>query len=154
MFLRLLALFILVPIAELYLFLTLGNKIGLGPTLAIIILTGILGAALTKSQGARALQRFRQASAAGRLPAREVVDGLLILLAGAVLLTPGFLTDTVGFLLLVPPVRALVRGRLAEYLKGKIKIVTPAGMQGPAAPPQPAPPPGRGKVIDVEVVRD
>ncbi len=153
MFLRLLALFILVPIAELALFMVLGDKIGLGPTLAIIIITGILGAALTKSQGAKALQRFRQASAEGRLPHKEVIDGLIILIAGAVLLTPGFLTDTVGFLLLVPPVRALIRGRLAEYLKGKIKIVTPPGMS-PEPAPSPTPPPGKGKVIDVEVVRD
>jgi UPF0716 protein FxsA len=150
MFLRLLALFILVPIAELAIFITLGDEIGLGPTLAIIIFTGFLGAALTKSQGARALQRFRQASAEGRLPHKEVTDGLLILIAGAVLLTPGFLTDTVGFLLLVPPFRALVRGRLAAYLKTKIKIVTPNMPREPA----PTPPPGKGKVIDVEVVRD
>ena len=153
MFLRLLALFILVPIAELAIFIALGDKIGLWPTLAIIIITGFLGAALTKSQGARAIQRFRQASAEGRLPHREVTDGLIILVAGAVLLTPGFLTDTVGFLLLVPPVRALVRGRLAAYLKTKIRVVTP---NMPTAPmdPDPAPPPGKGKVIDVEVVRD
>jgi UPF0716 protein FxsA len=150
MLLRLLALFILVPIAELAIFIALGDKIGLWRTLAIIVITGILGAALTKSQGTRALQRFRQASAEGRLPHQEVTDGLLILIAGAVLLTPGFLTDTVGFLLLVPPVRALVRGRLAAYLKSKIKIVTP-NMPGEPAPP---PPPGKGKVIDVEVVRD
>lgn len=153
MFLRLLALFILVPIAELYLFMELGGQIGLPRTLAIIVITGILGAALTKSQGARALMRFRQASAEGRLPHKEVLDGLLILLAGAVLLTPGFLTDTVGFLLLVPPVRALIRGRLAEYLKGKIKIVTPT-MQNMPVEDEPTPPPGSGKVIDVEVVRD
>lgn len=156
MFLRLLLLFILVPLAELYLFMQLGSRIGLGPTLAIIILTGILGAALTKAQGTRALTRFRQATAEGRLPHLEVIDGLLILLAGAVLLTPGFLTDTVGFLLLLPPFRAVLRGRLATYLKSKIQIVSPATMPGagPAPDQIPAPPPGKGKVIDVEVVSD
>lgn len=151
MFAKLLALFILVPLVELYLFLILGSRIGLGPTLIIIVFTAILGAALTKSQGARALARFRQASAEGRLPHNEVLDGLLILIAGAVLLTPGFLTDTVGFLLLVPPVRAILRTRLGTYLKSRIKIVPGT------TPPQettPAPPPGNGQIIDVEVIKD
>lgn len=125
MFAKLLLLFILVPVAELYLFLTLGRHIGIGPTLGIIVLTAILGAALTRSQGARTLAKFQQATAEGRLPHREALDGILILLAGAVLLTPGFLTDTVGFLLLVPPVRALIRGWLANYLKGRIRIIEP-----------------------------
>jgi UPF0716 protein FxsA len=132
-FARLLLLFILVPIAELYLFLTLGAMIGLWPTLGIIVLTALIGAWLTKSQGARAIARFQQALAEGRLPHREALDGILILVAGAMLLTPGFLTDTVGFLLLVPPVRAFLRGRLANFLKGRIQVVTPT------SPGQPAP---------------
>ncbi|MDB4422769.1 FxsA family protein, partial [bacterium] len=102
---KLLLLFILVPVAELYLFLTLGEELGVKNTIAIIIITAILGAALTKSQGRRALQKFQQATAEGRMPAKEALEGLMILLAGAVLITPGFLTDTVGFLLLVQPVR-------------------------------------------------
>ena len=144
MFFKLLLLFILVPVAELYLFLTLGAEIGIGPTLAIIILTAFLGAALTKSQGAKALQNFRKATAEGRLPHREALDGLLILLAGAVLLTPGFLTDTVGFLLLIPPARAVIRGWLGTYLKARIRLIPP--------PTQQAPPPERredGDFIDV-----
>lgn len=151
MFAKLLALFILVPLAELYLFLILGTRIGLPATLTIILFTGFLGAWLTKSQGARALLRFKQASAEGRLPHQEVLDGLLILLAGAVLLTPGFLTDAVGFLLLLPPARAILRKHLGAYLKTKIKIVPPGT---PTEPTPPAPPPGSGKIIDVEVVRD
>ena len=123
MFFKLLVLFILVPIAELCIFLTLGDYIGLKWTLLIILLTALIGAALTKLQGAKAMQNFRQAMAEGRLPHKEATDGLLILLAGAVLLTPGFLTDTVGFLLLIPPARAVIRGRLANYLKGRIQIV-------------------------------
>lgn len=153
MFLRLLALFILVPVAELAIFIALGDRIGLAATLAVIVITAFLGAALTKSQGTRALQRFRQASAEGRLPHKEVTDGLLILVAGAVLLTPGFLTDSVGFLLLVPPVRTLVRERLASYLKTRIRVVAPQ-IPTPSSAPDPAPPPGKGKVIDVEVVQD
>ena len=122
---KLLILFILVPVAELYLFLTLGEQLGLGNTLAIIFVTAILGAALTKSQGRRAMLKFQQATNEGRMPAREAMDGLMILLAGAVLITPGFLTDAVGFLLLVPPFRSIVAGYLGKHLKGKIQIVTP-----------------------------
>ena len=125
MFLKLLVLFILVPIAELFLFLRIGVRIGLPATLAVILLTAVIGAALTRSQGARALANFRQAMGRGQLPHREALDGLLILLAGAVLLTPGFLTDTVGFLLLFPPARHAIRGRLGHYLKGRIRIIDP-----------------------------
>ena len=88
MFGKLLLLFILVPTAELYLFITIGSQLGLGPTLAIIIVTAILGASLTKSQGRRAIAKFQAATAAGRMPAKEAIEGLMILLAGAVLLTP------------------------------------------------------------------
>lgn len=127
MFVRLLILFIAVPVVELILFMEIGARIGLVPTFGIILLTGILGAWLTKLQGLRTLTRYQQALAEGRLPHQEVMDGLMILVAGAVLLTPGFLTDAVGFLLLVPAIRSVVRNRLAQYLKGKIQVVG-AGM--------------------------
>lgn len=146
MFGKLLLLFILVPLAELYLFIVLGKRIGLVETLIIVVATGALGAWLTRWQGTKALDRFRQASAEGRLPHQEVLDGLLILLAGAVLLTPGFLTDTVGFLMLVPPVRSLVRQQLAKYLQSRLSIITPAGVSQPPSPH------AQGDVIDVEVV--
>ena len=123
MFGRLLLLFITVPFIELVLLLKIGAKIGFTPTLGIIVVTAILGASLTRSQGRHTLQRFQQAQREGRLPHTEVMDGLMIIIAGAVLLTPGFLTDIAGFLLLVPPVRAAVRGRLAAALKGRIQIV-------------------------------
>jgi len=122
MFGKLLLLFILVPIIELGIFISLGDTLGLPLTLSIIIITGILGAALTKSQGVKALANFQNALASGTMPHRELVDGVLILIAGAVLLTPGFLTDIVGFLLLVAPVRALLRGVFAEKLKEKVSV--------------------------------
>lgn len=125
MFGKLLLLFILVPLAELYLFATLGKELGWDRTIAIVILTAILGAALTKSQGRAAMAKLRHATAEGRMPHNEAMDGILILIAGAVLLTPGFLTDVVGFFLLIPPLRGLIRGRLAAKLKDKIKVVTP-----------------------------
>ena len=149
MFGKLLLLFILVPLAEIYLFITLGPKLGFPETIAVVIFTGILGASLTKSQGRKAMAKFQAAMAAGKIPAREALDGILILIAGAVLITPGFLTDTVGFLLLLPPVRSLAAGYLGKRLKGKVTFV------GPGVPPQAEPEQKRrsklddGNVIDV-----
>ena len=115
MFGKLLILFIAVPISELYLFMTIGKQIGLLQTLLIIALTAVLGAWLTKMQGARALARFQKATAEGRLPHEEVLDGVMILIAGVVLLTPGFLTDAVGFaLLLVGQTSLAVAGGIAR----------------------------------------
>jgi UPF0716 protein FxsA len=105
----LLALFVLVPIAELYVIVQIAGEIGILPTLALLVIDSIVGTMLMKSQGRAAWQRFNEATAAGRIPAREVADGALIILGGAFLLTPGFLTDIIGFLLLIPPTRALFR---------------------------------------------
>lgn len=147
MFFRLLLLFILVPIIELSLFMALGRYLGLGPTIAIILITGFLGAALTKSQGGKAIANFKNAMGSGQMPHREIVDGLLILIAGAVLLTPGFLTDAIGFALLVPPVRAMMRGILSDRLAKSVHMqvggeTIPADEGGAAKPTS-------GKVIDV-----
>lgn len=147
MFGKLLLLFILVPLVELYLFATIGKQIGFEETIAIIIVTAIIGAALTKSQGRKAIARFPKASSQGRIPAKEALDGIMILLAGAVLITPGFLTDTVGFLLLFPPFRAVVGRGLAKRLKGRVQVVTPE-----FSPPEPQKKKSKlddGNVIDV-----
>lgn len=153
MFGRLLILFITVPLIELALFLTVGEWIGLPTTLAIVILTGFLGAWLTKSQGLKVLQRFRQSLAEGRLPHEEVIEGLLVLIAGAVLLTPGFLTDACGFLLLTPPLRTIVVRKLKETLKDRIRLVVPGAAGAPAS--ESSAHAGSGdEVIDVEVVDD
>ena len=155
MFARLLILFITVPLIELYLFFKIGSRIGLPATLSIIIITGFLGAWLTKVQGLRTLARFQHATAQGRMPHEEVLDGLMILVAGAVLLTPGFLTDTVGFLLLVPAIRAIVRHALARYIKNHVQIVTAGINPNPSSTPQPKFPserPGTEKVVDAKVI--
>src|ERR687891_2875139 len=115
--LLLLILFIGLPIAELYVIIQVGQAIGVLPTLAILLLDGFVGAALARSQGRTAWERFNRALAEGRVPARETFDGAMIILGGALLLTPGFITDVVGFGLLLPPTRALIRrglGRLAR----------------------------------------
>ncbi|MFT5104861.1 MAG: UPF0716 protein FxsA [Verrucomicrobiales bacterium] len=131
MFGKLLLLFIAIPVIELYLFMTLGDKIGVPRTLGIIVATAFLGAWLTKKQGARAMAKLQLAMAEGRMPHNEVLDGVMILIAGVVLLTPGFLTDAIGFALLVPPVRAVVRKALGSALKGRVQIVTPGGAASP-----------------------
>lgn len=109
--------FLLLPIAELFVIIQIGQAIGLVPTLALLLADGLLGAALARSQGGAAWERFNRALAAGRVPARETFDGAMIILGGALLLTPGFITDVFGLVLLLPPTRALVRrgiGRLAR----------------------------------------
>jgi UPF0716 protein FxsA len=105
----LLIVFVVVPLAELYVLYQVGSAIGIGPTIGLLLLDSIVGTLLMKSQGAAAWRRFNEATSAGRIPAREVADGALIIFGGAFLLTPGFLTDIIGFVLLIPPTRAIFR---------------------------------------------
>lgn len=116
----LILLFVTVPLAELALLIWVGGKVGLTTTVALVIVTGILGASLARWQGLATLSRFQARLAAGELPHEDLIDGILILVAGAVLLTPGLLTDAVGFLLLVPVVRRGVRRRLLARLKRRL----------------------------------
>ena len=109
MFLRLLLLFTLVPLIELFLLVKLGTVIGIGATVLIVISTGVLGAWLARRQGLGVLRRLSEDLNEGRLPGDTLIDGLLILVAGVLLLTPGLITDTIGFLLLVPQGRTVVR---------------------------------------------
>lgn len=119
MFVRLLLLFTVVPLVELALLIKLGNLIGLWPTILIVIATGVLGAALARSQGTRTVGAIRAELAQGRAPTESLINGLLILVGGVVLLTPGLLTDLLGFSLLVPFTRNWfkkeLRGRLRRY---------------------------------------
>ena len=102
--------FILVPIVELYVIIQVGHVLGVVNTLALLVLISFAGAWLMKREGLNTWQRAQRQVDAGLVPGRELVDGALILLAGALLLAPGFVTDAVGFVLLLPPVRAAVRG--------------------------------------------
>jgi UPF0716 protein FxsA len=101
--------FIVVPLLELYVIIQIGQLIGVLPTIGLLLLDSIAGTLLMKSQGRAAWQRFNDATRSGRIPAREVADGALIILGGAFLIAPGFITDLIGFLLLIPPTRALFR---------------------------------------------
>lgn len=147
-FKKLLLLFIVVPLVELAIFMALADTISIPVTILIIIITGALGAYLSKSQGARALSNFQKAMQSGQLPHVEATDGILILIAGAVLLTPGFLTDAVGFALLIPQVRAVVRGKLALYLKRNIQVRGMGAMPTESADAGGEIKQARGRVVD------
>ena len=109
MILPLVLLFIVVPIVEIYVIIQVGEAIGALWTIALLIADSILGSMLMRSQGRAAWRRFNEAIAGGRIPAREVLDGVLIVFGGALLLTPGFVTDIFGLAFLLPPTRALIR---------------------------------------------
>lgn len=109
MFFKLLAAFILIPLIELYLLLQVAQYTNVATTVLIVILTGVIGTMLARREGALALFRFQSAVSEGRMPSREIQDGLMIVFAGALLLTPGLLTDTLGFVLLIPAGREWMR---------------------------------------------
>jgi UPF0716 protein FxsA len=119
----LIALFIGVPFAEIYLLLQVGHAIGVVNTLGLLILISVVGAWLAKREGLGVLRRMQRSIDSGRVPGTELVDGFLILLAGALMLTPGFLTDILAILLLLPPVRAVVRRELRRRVARRIDIL-------------------------------
>jgi UPF0716 protein FxsA len=130
--LLLVALFIIVPIAELAVIIQVGQAIGVWWTIAILIADSILGSVLMRSQGRLTWRRFNAALQAGQVPAREVADGVLVIFGGALLLTPGFLSDIFGLLFLIPPTRAIIR---RVFLREAMKRIT-VSMAGVAMPPQ------------------
>jgi len=108
-------LFLLIPLVEIYFLIEVGNIIGAIPTIALVVFTALLGAMLLRIQGWVTLQRARMTLAQGQMPAIEMFEGVLLVFAGALLLTPGFFTDTIGFLFLVPPLRkSLIRWFLTK----------------------------------------
>jgi UPF0716 protein FxsA len=120
--LALIVVFIVVPLAELYVIIQVGQAIGALPTIAILLLDSVLGSMLLRAQGRAVWRRFNEALAAGRMPHREVVDGVLVIFGGAFLITPGFITDVVGVVLLLPPTRALVRAWLGRRLARRVSL--------------------------------
>ena len=116
----LVALLVVVPLVELYVLIQVGQVIGALPTIALLVVVSLLGAALLRREGPRTWRAFQAATQSGRVPAREVADGALVMLAGALLLTPGFVSDVTGLALLLPPVRALVRARVTAYAAGRL----------------------------------
>lgn len=120
-FTKLLLLFIIVPVVELYVLIEIGRKIGTWSTIGIIILTGILGAYLVKSQGFLILRKIQNDLNEAILPGDSLIQGVIILAGGILLITPGFITDIIGFVFLIPVGREVVKKYLLKWLKGKIK---------------------------------
>ena len=127
----LVALFIAVPIAELAVIIQVGEAIGVWWTIAILIADSVLGSVLMRSQGRAVWRRFNEALQAGRAPAREVADGVLVIFGGALLLTPGFITDIFGLLFLIPPTRALIRRAFLRQAMRRITVTMTTGARMP-----------------------
>ncbi|MEM7343462.1 MAG: FxsA family protein [Chloroflexota bacterium] len=144
---RLLLLFIIIPIIELTLLIQLGQWIGTLPTIGIIFVTGVLGAFLARRQGLQVLARIRGDFGSGRIPADSLSDGAMILVASAVLLTPGVLTDIFGFLCLIPTTRRVIKQAIWRWVEKAMKdgrIVATGNFN----PQRPQPPPEDIIVID------
>ena len=120
--LLLVLIFILVPLAELYVIIQVGNAIGLVPTLVLLLADALLGSMLLRHQGRAAWIQFNRALAENRLPHKEVFDGILVIMGGALLLTPGFITDIFGLILLIPPTRAIVRGITSRVVRRRMAM--------------------------------
>ena len=118
---RLLLLFLLTPAVELALLIQVDRLIGFGPTIGLIIATGIAGSYLARREGLNTWERLNERLQSGDLPGKELVDGVIILVAGALLVTPGVFTDVVGFIGLIPPTRALVRKALMRRFQSKMQ---------------------------------
>jgi UPF0716 protein FxsA len=124
-------LFIAVPVVELWLILQIGAVIGTWPTILLLLADSLLGAWLIKSQGSRVWQRFRAATDAGQVPAAEAVDGFLVVLGGTLLIVPGFLSDVVGLILVLPPTRGLLRGRVIGAVRRSTRMTFTTAGPGP-----------------------
>ncbi len=155
---RLALLFVVVPIIELTLLIQLGQFVGLMPTLALVIATGIGGAAMARAEGLRVLFQFQKELAQSRLPGQAMLDGASVLVGGAFLLTPGVLTDLLGFSLLFPLSRRWIQRRLKEWLEqqiadGSIRVAAMGpGLEFRAADPRQGPgmDPSKGIVVEPE----
>jgi UPF0716 protein FxsA len=143
-------LFALVPVVELALLVWIGGRVGVWPTLALVVVTAAAGSYLARREGSGVLRRFREKLATGALPSRELLDGLIVLVAGVLLLTPGVLSDVAGLLGLLPPTRALARRRLEAWFR---RAVTDGRVRVVGARPFGAAP-GRPPVEDADVVEE
>lgn len=132
MFFWLLLLFFTVPLVEIYVLLEVGGVIGVMPTIALVVLTAVIGAGLIRAQGLATMGRVREELERGELPAVGIIEAALLLVAGALLLTPGFVTDTIGFLILVPPLR---RRAIKAFIARRVVIGgAPPGSGGASGP--------------------
>ncbi len=121
-FLGLTLLFVCLPLLELWLLFQVHAAIDILPTLAIVIITGVVGASLARFQGFIIFTNIQRDLAEGRMPAPHLLDGLMVLIAGVLLITPGLITDTVGFLLLIPPARARIKAWVQRWIEKKFVV--------------------------------
>lgn len=128
---RLFLLLVTIPIVEIALFIEIGGWLGTWPTIGIVILTALIGSILLRQQGLSALNSLQSRLAQGENPGRLLADGAMILVAGVLLLTPGFFTDAVGFALLLPPVRAVLWAWGAKNIKIQGTQTSTFGFQSP-----------------------
>ena len=131
MIFKLFLLFTIVPVAELALLIKVGQYLGVVDTILIVLVTAMIGSVLVKLEGLSVLLAIRERMAEGRIPGNELLEGVMILVAGALLLTPGLLTDAVGALLVIPPTRRVIREIIRKYLKKKMKNATVDFRVGP-----------------------
>jgi len=129
----LVAIFIAVPIAELYLIYTIGDAIGVLPTLLLLAVDSVLGSLLLRSQGRAVWRRFNETMAAGRVPHQELQHGIAVIFGGALLVTPGFLSDVLGLLLLLPPTRAVILRLVMRRMSRRVEARVVAGGARPAS---------------------
>lgn len=113
-------LFLIIPILEIYLLIQVGGIIGAFPTIILVVLTAVIGAGLLRQQGLSTLARFQQNLSQGKLPAQELIEGILLAVGGALLMTPGFVTDTIGFLCLIPFTRQLIATTIMKNSAAKV----------------------------------
>ena len=143
-------LFTAVPLVELWLLVWIGSQTSVLTAISVVILTGIVGAALARWQGLRAIQRVQDQLRQGIMPAEAMTDGLMIFVAGLLLVTPGILTDAVGLALLLPPVRILLRRLLQRWMKAHFEVVSTGPWQ---TENHPGPAGGRDTIVDAHVVK-
>jgi UPF0716 protein FxsA len=132
--LALVALFIAVPLAELYVILQVGEWIGAVPTILLLAADSVLGSLLLRSQGRAVWRRFNQALQQGAMPHREVQDGVLVIFGGAFLITPGFITDVLGLLMLLPPTRAAIRRLAMRAISRRLRLRVESAQERGGAP--------------------
>lgn len=151
--------FIAIPLVEISVFIEVGGRIGLWPTVGIVILTAVIGTTMLRQQGISVLFKIQENLQANRLPVRELFDGVCLVIAGVLLLTPGFVTDALGFLLFIPPLRGLIATWLGARIIARADVRYGSGAQGPGMQGSNRPPgqstgqstgrpPGGGPIID------
>jgi UPF0716 protein FxsA len=145
--------FLAVPIIEITMLIQVGGAIGVWRTVALVVLTAIIGAAMLRRQGLKTLMAAQESLARNEMPVAELFDGACLLVAGALLLTPGFFTDAVGFLLFVPPVRAAMRGVLARWLANRPNTTIIIDGEVVRRGDEPPPGPRDGRTIEADFRR-